>query len=112
MGLIRSLDCYRNVGTTFRMWGSILTTWNWGGLLTGGLFRLGLNGSDFVILGVSVAVLCAVNGISAKKGGLREKLYERPVLAAVLCSGLLVAVLLFGNYGVGYDAQQFIYNQF
>ena len=32
MGLIRSLDCYRDVPLTFRLWGSMLTAGNWGEL--------------------------------------------------------------------------------
>lgn len=111
MGLIRSLDCYRNVGTTFRMWGSMLTTWNWGDLFSGGLLQLGLDTADYIILAVSVVILCGINLLSVKKS-VRERLYGRPALSAVLCGGLLIAILLFGAYGVGYDATQFIYNQF
>ena len=46
------------------------------------------------------------------KGSVREWLYERPVRASLIAVSLLLAVLLFGAYGHGYDASQFIYNQF
>ena len=111
MGLIRSLDCYRNVGTSFRMWGSMLTTWNVGDLLGGGFLTLGLTVADFIILGVAILVVFFVSRASSK-GSVRDRLYERPVRAAMLAVLLLTAVLLFGAYGHGYDASQFIYNQF
>ncbi len=110
MGLIRSLDCYRDVGVTFRLWGSMFTVPNWA-QLPSGMMRLGLTGADWIILAVGIAVITAVSSLSAK-GSVRERLYDRPILAWTLCGALLVAVLLFGTYGVGYDASQFIYNQF
>ena len=111
MGLIRSLDCYRNVGTTFAMWGSMLTVHNAGELLSGGVLGLGLTVADFVILAVGILTMFFVSRASAK-GSVRAYLSERPVRAAILASLLFVAVILFGAYGIGYDAQQFIYNQF
>ncbi len=108
MGIVRSLDCYRNVGLTFSMWGSMLTMRGLGEIFTGGIFDLGLTAADIIIVLVAIAVIFAVGKIE----NIREKLYERPVACAVLCSTLFIAVLLFGAYGQGYDAAQFIYNQF
>ena len=110
MGLIRSLDCYRDVPTTFSMWGSMLTTWNWGSMLSG-LTELGLQRSDYVIVIVGCLVMATVSALSAKKS-VRERLYDRPILSWTLCGALFICILLFGAYGIGYDASQFIYNQF
>ena len=44
---------------------------------------------------------------------LREQLERAPAAARyAVAFGLTFAVLVFGAYGVGYDASQFIYNQF
>ncbi len=110
MGLIRSLDCYRDVPTTFRMWGSMLTTWNWG-TLPQRISELGLRLSDGIILLLGCLLMAAISTLSAKRS-VRERLYEKPILSWTLCGGLFVVVLLFGAYGIGYDATQFIYNQF
>ena len=110
MGLIRSLDCYRDVGTTFRLWGSMFTEWNLGDAL-GGFFKLGLDPSDWIIVGVGCLLMATVSTLSAKRS-VRERLYDRPVLSGALVGLLLLTVLLFGAYGIGYDASQFIYNQF
>jgi hypothetical protein len=42
----------------------------------------------------------------------RARLCGRPMMLAVVLALLLSAVLIFGRYGYGYDATQFIYNQF
>lgn len=111
MGLIRSLDCYRNVGVTFAAWGSMLTMRGFSGMLTGGIFGLGLDAADFIIIAFGVACMFTVSKLGAKRD-LREYLYERPVVSSLVFGGMLVCVLLLGAYGVGYDASQFIYDQF
>ncbi len=111
MGLIRSLDCYRDVGLTFRLWGSMFTDFNLFEVIKSGAFSLGLSLVDYVIILCGCAVVFAVTKLSKEKS-LRERLYERPLLSAVCVSALFIAVILFGAYSVGYDASQFIYNQF
>ncbi len=112
MGLIRTLDCYRDVGRTFRLWWSILTDWNWGGLFMGGINSLGLAWSDWGVILCGILVMWLVSRLGMGETPLRERLARRPVLlCALICLGATV-ILLFGAYGIGYDASQFIYNQF
>lgn len=111
MGLIRTLDCYRNVGTTFAMWGTMFTKFNWDEVFGGGLMGLGLKVTDFVIIAMAVAIVFTVSKLS-KKRDLREALVGKTALSWTLTGALLLVVLLFGAYGMGYDASQFIYNQF
>ncbi len=48
-----------------------------------------------------------------RKGSVRERIAAKPYpLRFALWYGLFLAVLLAGAYGIGYDASQFIYNQF
>ena len=112
MGLIRSLDCYRDVSKTFRLWWSILTDWNWGELFGGGLTSLGLAWADWGVILGGVAVIFVVSRMGSEEKPLRERLAEKPVLLCLCLCALTVAILLFGAYGIGYDASQFIYNQF
>ena len=108
MGLIRSLDCYANVGLTFRMWGSMFTKFNFTSCFGGEIFELGLELKDYIILAVAVTVVAIVAKLSQKKD-LREWLYGKTALSWVLSGAILVAILLFGAYSIGYDASQFIY---
>ena len=108
MGLIRSLDCYANVGLTFRMWGSMFTKFNFASCFGGEIFELGLELKDYIILAVAVTVVAIVAKLSQKKD-LREWLYGKTALSWTLSGAILVAILLFGAYSIGYDASQFIY---
>ena len=48
-----------------------------------------------------------------RRGGVRARLAERSLaLRWAVFGALLLAVAVFGAYGVGFDANQFIYNQF
>ncbi len=111
MGLIRSLDCYRNVGVTFSMWGSMFTEFNWNDVFSGGIAELGLKAVDYVIIAIAVVIVFTVSKLGQRKD-LRQALVGKTALSWTLAGVMLIIVLLFGAYGMGYDASQFIYNQF
>ena len=79
MGLIRSLDCYRNVGTTFSLWGSMLTRWNFGELFGQGLFSFGMSGFDLGVV-VCAAVLAFFVSRLGKDEPLRYRLSKNGAL--------------------------------
>ena len=111
MGLIRSLDCYRNVELTFRLWWSMLTDLNLGELLTDGWKRLGLEVADWGVIAVGILVMFFASQLG-KQEPIRARLARRPVaLCAALTVGVMV-ILILGTYGIGYDAGDFIYVQF
>ena len=113
MGFIRSLDCYRNVATTFSMWLSVFTVGNYGALFSGGFKEIGYDATNLSIICIATAVACLVNYILIMKDrDIRKDINERPLLSYTLFALVLVAILLFGAYGVGYDASDFIYKQF
>ena len=119
MGLIRSLDCYRDVGRTFSLWISMILKPNFSEVFSGigGLFSsasskfLGLRLADYIIILVGIGVMSIVSSLSAKKS-VREQIYDKPVLGWTLCGALIVAIVMLGAYSIGYDVSQFIYNQF
>ncbi len=113
MNLIRACDLFPNVGEYFRRVGSIFTTFNWHILWDGTMMKLGLSGLDYAVLGGSIAVLFAVSMFQEKHGSFREALQKKPaVLRYALIFTLFLVVILMGSYGIGYDASNFIYNQF
>ncbi len=111
MGLIRSLDCYRNVGVTFRLWGSMLYRWNWGSILGGGLGQLGLSTGQWLLLALSVLTVLLVTQ-AEKRAPIRPRLLKRPLLCTLCICLLLTIILVFGSYGIGFDSADFIYGQF
>ena len=113
MGFIRSLDCYRDVGTTFRMWGSVFTRGNYAELFSQKLADTGFDIANIAVILLSVAVVCGVNALSIRRGeDMRVALRSRPWISYSLFALLIVAIILFGAYGIGYDSSAFIYEQF
>lgn len=112
MSFIRILDCYRDVGTTFRMYGTIFTKWNWNELFNGGLLGLGLSVEDYIVLLFAILLMLFVS-LASRSESFRDRLATKPLSVRYLSYCLLIiSVLIFGAYGVGYDSSQFIYSQF
>ena len=113
MNLIRACDLFPNVGEYFRRVGSIFTTFNWHILWDGTMMKLGLTGLDYAVLGGSICVLFAVSLFQETHGSFRKALSEKPAaLRYTLIFAMFLVVILMGSYGIGYDASNFIYNQF
>lgn len=112
MSSLRLLDCYRDVPTTFRMFGTMFTNLNIGQVRNGALLNLGLSISDYFILMGSLLILIG-SCIVKRKGSIRDWLAQKPLIVECLVYYLIIiAIVLLGAYGVGYDSSQFIYNQF
>lgn len=112
MSCLRTFDCYRNVPLTFQMFGTLFTARNWNILWDGSLLKLGLNGMDYAILMAGLALLILVS-LMQRTGSVQDKIAHKPyVLRFAIWYGLFLVVFVTGAYGIGYDASQFIYNQF
>ena len=72
---------------------------------------LGLTMSDYIVLILAVLVLYV--SLASRSVGFREQLAVKPLTVRYLSYfALIIFILIFGAYGVGYDASQFIYSQF
>lgn len=111
---LRTLDCYASVGETFRAVLSVFTNPGFRRLTDGTLplSSLGLTVADAVVIIVGIAAMLAVS-LRQRGGSVRESLARRPfAVRYALFASLFCVILIFGAYGPGYDAHQFIYNQF
>ena len=93
--------------------GSMIPLNNWGILVNGDLFNLGLKANEFGILLLSVLVLFVSSllqekGIHIRQAIARQNLWFRWTIYL----GGLFAVIIFGVYGFGYNASDFIYRGF
>jgi len=110
--VLNLFDCYRTLGETVRVFASLFTARNWSVLWDGSLLKLGLAVPDYAVLAAGVLVMLGVSLLQSS-GSIRDRIAAKPYPARfALWLGLFLAVLLLGAYGVGYDASQFIYNQF
>ncbi len=113
MGAIRILDCYRDVPLTFRAFGSLFTNFSsWGDLISGELLdRLSLSPASAIAVAVATVIIFFVSR-AGKRVSVADRLTTRPILWTLSCVALLLAVLICGSYGIGYDAGAFIYGIF
>lgn len=123
VSFIMSLLSFSDSKTAFILWKSVFTGGNYQEFFQGGYLTLGLNVRDYVILLIGFLLMFIVGvlqeiGKKNEKGDveyqtIRERLLKIPyVFRFLLFLGLLVFIILFGIYGVGYEASQFIYNRF
>ena len=114
MSMIRMFDCYRDVPLTFKKLGTMFTTFNWNELFNGSLLQLGISGAEYILLGVCLLVIFGVSLYKYRtERSVRDSLYAKhPNLFYCLMGTMLVVILVFGAYGIGFDSSQFIYSEF
>ena len=106
-------DYYSTAGTAIRAFGSIFTDWKMSVLWDGSLLEIGLTMTDYIILALSLLVVFIVSFLQEKGVSIRQTIATKALPVRVgIWYGLFLIVILFGAYGIGYDASQFIYNQF
>ena len=95
--------------TALKMVGSIFTTFNYADFFAN-VGTMGFVLSDWIMLAVAAAALWSYDVNAAK---FRAWFYERcpAVKTAVICV-LALVVLVFGVYGIGFNAEAFIYSRF
>lgn len=107
---LRLFDCYRDVPRAFRSFASIFTMRGLGDILSGNLSALGPDAADYAVAAAGVLLMRAVSRLHAK-GGARRAVFAKPYMVRTLLGTLLLlAVLIFGVYGKGYDAAAFLYS--
>ena len=98
---------------SLRMLKQIVTRFNAGVLIDGTLFSLGLNDKNLAVAVVSIGVLWLVDQYNARKGSILCWLSaQNLVFRWGIYYMLLFSIIVFGVYGLGYDAAAFIYFQF
>ncbi len=112
VAVLQMLDYHKNIADAARMFVSIFTSANYGQVFGGGLFNIGLSVYDYVVLLVGIIVIYIVSYLGRNES-LRVRLKSKPyAVRFILCLAMLVCILIFGSYGIGYEQSQFIYNQF
>ena len=94
----------RRMFTTFDVWS----------LFDESVYHLGLDRKEMGILWLGILLLIVVDAYYVRKKALFDTMVKSQCLAVqyVIVAVLLVMVIVFGVYGEGYDASQFIYFQF
>ncbi len=76
------------------------------------LFKAGLNIHNFRVLIIAIIVLFIIEK-RIKKGNVRKQLFRQNIVVRwALIYMLILSIIVFGCYGVGFDPASFIYRQF
>ena len=113
MGAVRILDCYRDVPVTFRAFASMFYDFrHWRDLFDGSFMdKLKLALPVWILVALATVLIFFVSR-AGKETPVADRLSERPVLWTLAALGLTAAILIFGSYGIGFDAGAFIYQTF
>lgn len=96
-----------------RAWKTVFTDWNPWVLFDDTIFRLGLDRKDFDLCICGIGIVVIVSMLQSRCGSVRELIAKQNlVFRWIIYLGLFFAVLIFGCYGPGYDAADFIYGGF
>lgn len=94
------------------MW-KIFTSFSPKTLFDGTLLQLGMDGWDFLAIAAGCAIVFVVSILQEKGWSLRERIAGQNIaLRWSVYFALILAVVIFGAYGTGYDQVAFIYGQF
>jgi D-alanyl-lipoteichoic acid acyltransferase DltB (MBOAT superfamily) len=99
MSFIRAFDIYPGVIGTLKQLSTIFWKPSPAKFIAGGLTSLGLDTAGLIAAAAGLAIVIASSFIK-----------KRP--PAIVFALLVIAILIFGVYGLGFDAAQFIYNRF
>lgn len=92
---------------------SMATVYNPWVFLDGSLLTLGLDGKDWLVLTCAIALLYLVSFLQESGySAFRLIADRRTVVRWGVCLLFLCGILLFGTYGYGFEAQDFIYGGF
>ncbi len=112
MSLLRLFDCYIDVGTACSAFFGMFTNFHISALTAEEFLYFDLTGADYFIVLIGVVIMLIVS-LMQRTGSVRARLEKKSAaLRYPIYACIILAVILFGVYGVGYDATQFIYNQF
>ncbi len=82
-------------------------------LFDGTIFSLGLDLSDFVIIAIMLIVLVVVGVMQEKGMHIRETIAQQNLYFRwMIFLGAIAFLVIYGVYGPGYSATEFIYKQF
>ncbi len=92
-----------------QMIASVFTQFNYQALIQN-IGSLGLSLANYIVLIIATIMVFIYEG---KKKVINEKIKNKaPEIKLILTISAILIILVFGVYGIGFDASQFIYNKF
>lgn len=90
----------------------ILFETHWGALFSADFFALGLDGVEWTVAAAAILILWAVDAVSRRVDLSGRILASRMPVRWTVYIAMILVIVLFGVYGLGYDPAPFVYFQF
>ena len=95
-----------------QMWKVLFRTWNPWIFVDSSLYGLGLDSKDFTVMIIGLGLMLIISMLQ-QRGSVRQMLSEQNlVFKWMVVLSLIFSILIFGKYGPGYNAADFIYGGF
>jgi hypothetical protein len=92
---------------------SMVQNWNTAVLMNGGLLKLGLDTQDLWVLLLASLVLLSISLLQESGVHIRESLSKQNLLFRwIIYLAAIFSLIMFGVYGLNYNASDFIYRGF
>ena len=108
ISLLWAFFVWPDTATALKMLLSAFTVFNYGDLLQN-ILQLGLNGGEWIVLILGTLLMIRQENKPRYSGRFSQPAAVRRTV--IICS-LALGILIFGMYGIGFDAAAFIYSQF
>ena len=96
-----------------QMIGNMMTEFNPWVLMNNRVFSLGLAWKEMIVLAIGIYILHKVGKYQEEGKSVGDRFYAQPLLLRWgVYLAAIVGIILFGTYGYGFNAQDFIYGGF
>lgn len=109
VSVLWSFFIWPDTATTVKMIVSLFTTFNYGSVITE-IGTMGLTMGDWIVFASAIILLFACDG-QRERIGIKLRRYS-PAARLAMCGAVGMIVLVFGMYGLGFNAGEFIYSRF
>ena len=97
----------------FVMFGKIFTDFSLKSFGNGIVLKLGMDGLDFIVIGVAVLIVFVISILNERGVSVREELSKKHLIIRwLIIYALIMFIVIFGAYGPGYDPVPPIYADF
>lgn len=95
------------------MFKKLITQFSFAPLFDGTLMNMGLDIQDYLIVGITLVIIFAVSLLKERGVRIREEIAKKPIpVRWAFYYGLILFVIIFGAYGVGYIPMDPVYANF
>lgn len=95
------------------MFKNLVTNFSFSKFADGSVLKMGMDGKDYIIVGITILLVLAVSIAKEKGINIRQKIAERNIVVRyIIYVAVIVYIVIFGAYGVGYVPIDPIYANF